>query len=170
MITQTTDFVTKFVETHDQPTRVLEVGSKHVSPGYGQLRQIIIPKKEYIGIDMSAGEGVDRVIDGHDIRKEFEKESFDLVVTSDTLEHDSAFWVTVDNMKWALQPEGWMIITVPSIQCSFHGWPKDYWRFMPQGLEEMFEGFENVNIEVFSVESVGNGFPGEILGWGQKPK
>ncbi|MEK6882231.1 MAG: class I SAM-dependent methyltransferase, partial [Nanoarchaeota archaeon] len=124
---------------------------------------------EYIGIDMLPGPGVDQVIDGHDIKIYFQEGEFDAVVSTDTLEHDRAFWKTVENMRWVLKPGGWMVIAVPTLHCGLHEHPKDYWRFMQEGVEEFFEGFEDCYLETFTIAGGDLAYPDELMAWGRKP-
>src|SRR5947208_8594501 len=66
--------------------RVLEIGSADRN---GSLRPIIesYHPSEYVGIDVEPGPGVDRVAEAGQIAQVFGEESFDLVVSTETLEH-----------------------------------------------------------------------------------
>lgn len=171
MIKQVVDFLNEFKEQKGTFDRVLEVGSRKVNSDHARARDILGANKEYIGIDLVADEqSVDIVMNGHDIKKKFEKESFDVVVTCETLEHDDKFWQTIENMRWVLKPGGWMIVTVPGPHCPFHEWPGDYWRFMKDGVDKFFVGFENNR--VIDMCWGGDHFPSNadaVMGWGQKP-
>jgi SAM-dependent methyltransferase len=168
-------FVAQVLEDIDHVGRVLEVGSKNVGPG--TIRDQFIGKdvSEYVGIDISEGDGVDLVLDGHDIQKEFPKSSFDMVICCETFEHDSAFWLTLENMKYVLKPGGWLIITAPGPHCPKHDWPHDYWRFMGDSFALFFDGFEQVRINWSAVGGRGGTdhdeqtYPDAWYGAGRKP-
>jgi len=46
------------------------------------------------GIDFIEGPGVDLVLDAHQLTSAFERNSFDIVVSTEMLEHDSEFWTS----------------------------------------------------------------------------
>lgn len=169
MTSGVTEFLKQIKEKIGKQERVLEIGSR----GDVFIRDLFGDAGEFVGIDMVQGmfpEGrdVDVVMNSHDIKKQFREASFDCVICCETLEHDDKFWVTVENMKWALRPWGWMIITVPSIWCLEHKHPKDYWRFMRDSMDIFFEGFDDVRIEE---EMVGGQTerPNAYFGIGKKP-
>lgn len=150
--------------------RVLEVGSGMVGEGGDEIRLLFKDAKEYIGVDMVAGTNVDQVVNGHDLVKTFGENSFDLVMCLETLEHDDKFWLTVEQMRNVLKPEGWMIITVPGIHCHEHRHPKDYWRFMEDGVREMFDGFEKTFVIEMCWDTDKHGVGHDaVMGWGRKP-
>jgi len=105
-------------------------------------------------------------------------DTYDLVFCNAMLEHDKFFWKSVAEMKRILKPGGLLMIGVPgytkdenpplnflqnvTFTFRFH-MKKDYYRFSPQAIEEVFfEGFNQ--IEVISVLR-----PPRILGMGFKP-
>ena len=56
----------------------------------------------------------------------------------DLLEHVSNPFLVADNIRHSLKKGAFLFVTVPWIwEAHYH--PKDYWRFMPQGLEELFK-------------------------------
>ena len=170
MIIETGTFILKFLDGHFTGGRVLEVGSRDLTSPIPSARMLFKDKvNEYIGIDMLPGPGVDQVIDGHDIKIYFQEGEFDVVVSTDTLEHDRAFWKTVENMRWVLKPGGWMVIAVPTLHCGLHEHPKDYWRFMQEGVGEFFEGFEDCYLETFTIAGGDLAYPDELMAWGRKP-
>lgn len=164
---QTKSFVERFLNETKQPfNKVLDVGSRSVD-NQPTLKNIF-GNTSYIGLDMIKGNNVDVVLNSHNLMSKFTAESFDLIMCFDMLEHDDKFWITVENIKWALQSKGWFLVGVPSLNMGEHDYPHDYWRFMPQGVEKLLEGFENVYIEP-QTDGEGYKFFDEIYGWGQKP-
>ena len=167
MTGHTREFLKEFLTEHPIKGKVLEVGSRYVN---GEIRDIFEDEKiKYTGLDMIKGRCVDILLNAHDIKKELKKNSFDLVVCFDTLEHDDKFWITVDNMRWVLKKGGWLVIKAPSLHCNIHEWPGDYYRFLEPAFKEVFfNGFE----DVFTQTLVGSGqtdMPDSILGYGRKP-
>lgn len=155
---------------------LLNVGARDVSPGIPTVRDVFKNVPNYAGIDLFEGRDVTKVMNAHDIKEHFEENSFDLVVSTDTLEHDDKFWVTVENMRWATRPGGTMFIAVPGGATPFHEWPGDYWRFMKSGVEQFFAGWKDVTIEnwdlrthFIDLQAGVMELNGEFVAWGKKP-
>lgn len=163
MRTQTREYLEKFLKEHEGIKTILDIGSYEA--GGGTIRDLVAGY-DYLGIDMRKGEGVDRVINGHDLKDHFEEGSFDLVLCFDTFEHDDAWWITLENMKWVVKRGGWIMIGAPSRYCPEHDHPHDYWRFMPQAANVWFDGLKNV--EVVVDKGSNTDMEDEIYGWGQK--
>lgn len=108
------------------PARVLEVGSYDEN---GSIRDCFGP--DYIGVDMRDGPGVDLTMNGHDLGVFFDASSFDVVVSTETLEHDSHFWSTLAQIGRVLRPGGTLLLTMRGNGFPHHAYPSDYWRFMP---------------------------------------
>ena len=126
------------------PGKVLEIGSLNINGG---VREFFPDAKEYIGIDMQKGEGVDKVIEAHDILRVWPIESFDAVLCLEMLEHDNAFWKTVDNVHQVLKRGGILIVSTPTFGFPIHRYPKDYFRFGEDAYREIiFKDFEILRI------------------------
>lgn len=122
------------------PGRILEIGSKNIN---GSVRELFFDAKEYSGIDSEPGFNVDLVLDAHDTTKKFKSSSFDIVLCLEMLEHDNAFWITVEAMKKVLKKGGVLIISTPTFGFPLHRHPKDYFRFGEDSFREiLFAGFE----------------------------
>jgi SAM-dependent methyltransferase len=118
-----------FIKT---PGRVLEIGSLDINGG---VRQFFPDAREYVGIDLREGPGVDLVMDAHEITRR-EMGTFDTILCLETLEHDSQFWVTVENVKSVLGEGGHLIVSTPTFGFPLHRYPKDYWRFGEDAFRE----------------------------------
>lgn len=124
----------------DDPTHhVLEVGSRDVN---GSLRPLFARAGAYTGIDMEAGPGVDIVGDAADVASA--GVLFDVVVSTELLEHCDRFWAALDAMGAALAAGGWLMLTArgwtPDGRAMFeHSYPHDYWRFGPQSVPLLLE-------------------------------
>lgn len=106
----------------DCPT--LEVGSLDVN---GSVRSLF--RGPYIGIDMRDGPGVDVV--GTADHLPFPDDAFDVVVTTEMLEHDPTFWLSLAEIGRVLRPGGHLLLTTRGSGFGEHNEPSDYFRFMP---------------------------------------
>src|SRR6266480_4576929 len=126
--------------------RVLEVGSADRN---GSLRPIIesYHPREYVGIDVEQGPGVDRVAEAGQIAHLFGEESFDLVVSTETLEHIRDWRGAVSNIKRVCKRGGVVLLTTRSIGFPYHAYPHDFWRYDPDDLRTIFSDMEVVTLE-----------------------
>ena len=123
---------------------VLDVGSYDVN---GNVRKLFDGAR-YVGIDMRAGPNVDRVLDAHDILEAFGPESFDTVVCCEMLEHDPAFWVSMDRMGRVLKHGGRLLFTTRGLGFPLHEYPSDLWRFTPDAGKRLAELAGLIDVEV----------------------
>jgi SAM-dependent methyltransferase len=121
--------------------RILEVGSCDVN---GSLRPFVESRKpsEYIGIDIVAGRGVDLICSAEDLLDRFGEESFDVVISTELLEHVRDWRKVISNLKRVCKAGGIILITTRSIGFPFHSYPYDYWRYEPEDMEEIFSDCE----------------------------
>lgn len=140
---------------------VLEVGALDVN---GSLRPAIeaLGPASYIGVDIVMGRGVDRVCRAEDLASTFGKESFDVVVCSELLEHVLDWKMAVHNMKAVLRRGGVMLITTRSRGFPCHDFPHDHWRYETDDIKEIFGDLE---ISVLKKDPM---MPG-VLFLGRKP-
>jgi SAM-dependent methyltransferase len=137
-----------FLEAHASAAdvagkRVLEVGALDVN---GSPRRVLEPlgPAEYIGVDIRPGPKVDRVCQAAEIVDLYGPERFDVVVSTEMLEHASDWWGAVSNMKRALVPGGLLLLTTRSPGFPQHDHPGDYWRFTRQDALEIFSDMEEL--------------------------
>lgn len=125
------------LNTFRLPTPIVEVGSYQV-PGQEEiinLRQFFA-HQPYIGIDMRAGPGVDRVENVEQLS--MPSRSVGTVIALSTLEHVRRFWLGVSELKRILRPDGVIILSTP-FYFRIHNHPSDYWRFTPEALDMLLE-------------------------------
>ncbi|MEM2196979.1 MAG: methyltransferase domain-containing protein [Sulfolobales archaeon] len=79
--------------------RVLEVGSRYVNGSVRPLIKRFMQPKEYIDIDIEPGEYVDVVLPAEKLVEYFDSESFDVVISTETLEHVKDWRKVITNMK-----------------------------------------------------------------------
>lgn len=125
---------------------VLEVGSRNVN---GSARSIIerYAPGRYVGVDTEDGDGVDEVMSAHRLESHFGKESFDVVLSTEMLEHVADWRGAVSAMKTVLRELGSIILTTKHWGFPYHGYPHDYWRFEVIDLMDIFSDFTVVTAE-----------------------
>ncbi len=120
--------------------RVIEVGSSDVNGSLRPLLETYNPK-EYIGVDISAGKGVDLICDAGDLAAKFGSRSFDVVISTELLEHVKDWRLAIHNIKDICKPAGKLLITTRSFGFVYHGYPSDFWRFEAEDMEYIFKDF-----------------------------
>jgi SAM-dependent methyltransferase len=103
------DFFLRNVSCEEFNNRgVLEIGSKFVNGSVRPLIERFCKPKEYIGIDIEPGKYVDIVLPAEKIVEYFGVESFDVVISTETLEHVFNWRLVINNMKYVLKPNGYI--------------------------------------------------------------
>lgn len=130
-------YVGKMIEYLDiKNDSVLEVGSYDVN---GSVRGLFAG--EFVGSDMRAGPGVDVVAPAADLP--FDDKRFDVVVSTEMLEHDTLPWLSIAEMVRVVRPGGVLILTARGYDergCfPVHDFPADHWRFSVGGMVAMLE-------------------------------
>lgn len=144
------DFVGKSISLWPRsPGTVLDVGSMDVN---GTCRPIFETLKwKYVGCDVEAGKNVDRVADATALVSVFGEESFDCVVSCETLEHMFDPIRAVEQMVKVLKPKGLLILTAAGNGFMEHRHPVDCWRPMPDGMKYLLRDLEDIHVESHSV-------------------
>jgi SAM-dependent methyltransferase len=155
-------FIKICAETLPLTEPVYEFGSMQVpgQEGFSDLRPFF-PQKKYVGADMVQGQGVDVILNLHDI--ELPSESVGTVISCDTLEHVEYPRKALSEIYRILKPGGIVIISSVMLY-PIHAAPNDYWRFTPQGFKSLLSQFESSYID-------GNGEednPHTVIGVGVK--
>jgi SAM-dependent methyltransferase len=137
--------VRAITETFTLPEPILEIGSYQVA---GQERlnlRRLLPGRDYTGVDLRTGPGVDGIADVEDLPHA--SSSIGTVLAMNTFEHVRRFWRGFDAVRRVLRPDGVFVVSCPFF-FRIHNHPDDYWRFTPAALEAMLEGY-----------------PSKIVGW-----
>lgn len=124
---------------------VLEVGSYDVN---GTPRDVFAPlaPNEYHGVDVGAGPCVDYVLNVADLATKFGVDRFDIVISTEMLEHAADWKLAVNQMKAVLKPGGLLFITTRSPGFPYHGFPDDHWRFTISDFQHIFSDMEIIDV------------------------
>ena len=133
-------------ETFDLPEPILEVGSYQVA-GQEKIAELrgLFPGKEYLGVDVRPGPGVDLVQDVQELA--LPDCSVGTVLALSTFEHVPHFWKGLEEVRRVLRPGGALLLACP-FYFHVHDYPSDFWRFTPAALEMLLEDY-----------------PSKIIGW-----
>jgi SAM-dependent methyltransferase len=125
---------------------VLEVGARDYN---GTVRSVIEPFEpaRYVGVDMLAGPGVDVVAKAEALVDHFGADSFDVVISTELLEHARDWRQVVSNLKRVTRPGGVLVLTTRSKGFPFHGCPLDFWRFELEDFRAIFSDFTIETLE-----------------------
>jgi hypothetical protein len=119
------------------PTRMLEVGSLDVN---GTVRSVLgHAVTSYYGVDIRPGPGVDEVLDVARLSERFGAEAFDLVTSTEMLEHCFDWQGALFQMLNVLRPDGVLLLTTRSPGFPLHDHPADHWRFGREELKHLLE-------------------------------
>jgi SAM-dependent methyltransferase len=126
-------FVQQFLspEKGGQPIKILDVGSYDVNGSYRQF--FPQPQFDYTGMDMVPGPNVDVVLHNPYDWESFATDSFDVIISGQTFEHNEFFWVTLTEMARVLKKGGVLCIIAPN-QVHEHRYPVDCYRFYTDGM------------------------------------
>jgi SAM-dependent methyltransferase len=142
-----------------KPARVLEVGGVAGPKSLLDAPELALADKFVLNLAATRPQDGVTAVRGNANDMPFEDESFDLVLTISTLEHDQKFWLSVAEMKRVLRPGGMLVIGVPgyvrdperdrgrrTVTYRVH-FKFDYYRFSEQAVREVFfEGMERVEV------------------------
>jgi SAM-dependent methyltransferase len=92
---------------------VLEVGSYDVN---GSVRPLVegMGPASYVGVDITPGPRVDKVLNASELIEHLGRETADVVITTEMLEHVRDWRTVVSNLKGVLRPGGLLLVTTRS--------------------------------------------------------
>jgi len=126
--------------------KIIEVGSLNIN---GSLRDMVIKynPNSYAGIDLTQGPGVDMICRAENMVKKFGKNSFDVVISTELLEHAKDWRSVISNIKDVCKAGGLMLMTTRSRGYPFHEYPNDFWRYELKDMEDIFSDCEIIILE-----------------------
>jgi SAM-dependent methyltransferase len=121
--------------------RVIEVGSYDVN---GSVRSAILGggAESYVGVDIAPGPSVDVIQDATRLTERFESGSFDVVLSTEVVEHVRDWRAVFVGMKALCAPGGVVVVTTRSPGFGYHPFPEDYWRFTTTDMQLIFADFD----------------------------
>ncbi|MBI3822975.1 MAG: class I SAM-dependent methyltransferase [Planctomycetes bacterium] len=133
-------------ETFALPEPIVEIGAYQVE-GQEHIANLrsLFPGKQYLGLDMRSGPGVDCVANVEALPQP--TGSVGTVLALNAFEHVKCFWRGLDEVHRVLRPDGVLILSTP-FHFRIHQFPHDYWRFTPAAYEALLDRY-----------------PSKIIGW-----
>ncbi len=125
---------------------ILEIGSFNVNGGVRSLFPEANANDRYTGVDVCEGPGVDTVNPDMGVMPDQWTNEFDLVISTEALEHDGRFWRTLSEIRRVsmIKPTpARIILTFRGMRLGlvgdafpYHGQGhfKDYYRFLPDSV------------------------------------
>lgn len=154
------------IETLPIAEPIYEFGAYQVeeAPENCDLRPLL-PGKKYVGCDMRAGPGVDKVLNLHQI--DLPDASVGTVFLMDTLEHVEYPHQAITEIHRILKADG-LVIMSSVLDFFIHATPNDFWRFTPDGFRSLLKNFRHSHVgyygpDIFPHTLVGIGYKGEQL-------
>jgi SAM-dependent methyltransferase len=123
---------------HFHGKKVLEVGSLNIN---GTVR-VFFSECDYTGIDLAEGPGVDKTISIHEL---IEPETYDVVISTEMLEHDKHWQTSLKQMYDNIKPGGLFILTCAGPERPEHGTT----RTSPQDSPFTTDYYRNISAEDF---------------------
>jgi hypothetical protein len=146
---------------------ILEIGSRHYSPQSAIDYRNLFSGMEYVGVDMSAGDNVDLIVDFtadfSTVRGALARE-FGTIICCSVIEHVDNIFKFAQNLTRITRPGGTLFLSAP-FTWRFHGYPNDFWRFTPAGLKYLFPDFDFEN----KLSSISSNAIGESASLGEDP-
>ena len=126
--------------------RVIEVGSLDVNGSLRPLMESYNPK-EYMGVDIVKGHGVDRICKVENLVEDVGQNIFDVVISTELLEHVRDWKKAISSIKNVCKEGGIILITTRSIGFPYHAYPYDFWRFEMDDMISIFGDCEILALE-----------------------
>lgn len=122
------------------PEPIIEIGARR-HPSQDKMANLrdLFPGRAYIGCDMEAGPGVDRIENLEKLT--FKNGEVGTFILCDTLEHVRDLGRAMMELQRCMHSEHGVLIATSVMLFPVHGFPNDYWRFTPEGFRDLARGF-----------------------------
>jgi len=124
---------------HFTNAKILEVGSLNIN---GSFRDIVEDSRQYIGLDVGKGPGVDIVVPGQDY--DGPSNYFDIVVSAECFEHNPYWLETFFNMIRMCRPGGLVLMSCATKDRPEHGTSRTSPRDSPLTLQKGWDYYRNL--------------------------
>jgi Methyltransferase domain len=136
--------VSDLVERLELPEPIVEFGSMQVEAGQPNDLRPLFAGRGFIGTDFREGPGVDRI---EDLRKlSFADGEVGTALCLDTLEHCADPVAAGRELRRVVSPDGGVCLLSSVMLIGIHGYPSDYWRFTPEGLRLLLDGYDETDV------------------------
>jgi len=88
------------------------------------------------------GKYVDIILPAEKLLEYFGANRFDIIISTETLEHIRDWRAAITNMKAVLKPGGYMYITTVPGGFPYHGYPYDFRRYDAEDMKGIFSDFD----------------------------
>ena len=106
---------------------------------------------KYTGYDRQPGANVQVVLQGEYDWPNVPKESFDVVISGQTLEHVRHPWLFMKSIAAIMKPGALCCIIAP-YEWDYHAYPIDCWRVFPDGMRAVMEWADLTVLETYCGE------------------
>jgi SAM-dependent methyltransferase len=155
-------YVNIVLETLPINEPIYEFGSYQIEypPQDIDLRPLFVDK-DFVGCDMRAGPGVDKVLNLHDIA--LPDNIAGTVFLMDTLEHVEYPHRAIEEVHRILKPGGLLVMS-SVLDYFIHETPNDFWRYTPDAFRSLLKPFTQSHVGWYGPDY----FPQTIVGIGIK--
>lgn len=122
---------------------IVEFGSLQVEDEQPSDLRPLFAGRRFIGTDLRDGPGVDRVEDLRALR--FADGEVGTALCLDTLEHCTDPMAAARELRRVVSPTQGTVLISSVMLMPIHGYPSDYWRFTPDGLRLLLDGFDEID-------------------------
>jgi hypothetical protein len=126
------------------PQPIVEFGSMQVEEGQPNDLRPLFAGKTFVGTDFRPGPGVDRIEDLRNLG--YADGEVGTALCLDTLEHCADPIGAGRELHRVVSPDGGVCLISSVMLIGIHGYPSDYWRFTPEGLRLLLEGYDDVDV------------------------
>jgi SAM-dependent methyltransferase len=126
------------------PEPIVEFGSMQVEDGQPNDLRPLFAEREFIGTDFRNGPGVDRIEDLRNLT--FGDGEIGTALCLDTLEHCADPIAAARELRRVVSPNGGVCVLSSVMLIGIHGYPSDYWRFTPEGLRLLLDGYDHADV------------------------